>query len=155
MAYHWLQINRPCILELKQLKDYGGQPLIFKGGLQKRCVTEEVFQHPMVQGYLSQQLLVEVDQDGKPATGAAVVAPSIPAPMPAPAPAPAPAPVAPEPTPVAPPPTPAVEVEIPAVPVSDVPVSEPSTETVTEVTAPVETQSEDDNKGFEIKRRRR
>ena len=57
-------MNRACVLEVPQLKDYGGQPLIFKGAMQTRCVTEEVFNHPVIQGYLTQLLLIEVQSTG-------------------------------------------------------------------------------------------
>jgi len=64
MTLHWLQMNRACVLEVPQLKDYGGQPLIFKGALQRRCVHDDVFNHPVIQTYLAQLLLIEVDAAG-------------------------------------------------------------------------------------------
>mgnify|MGYP001339280699 FL=1 len=57
-------MNRACVLEVPQLKDYGGQPLIFKGAMQTRCVTEDVFNHPVIQTYLTQLLLIEVQSTG-------------------------------------------------------------------------------------------
>lgn len=142
-------MNRACVLEVPQLKDYGGQPLIFKGAMQTRCVTEDVFNHPVIQTYLTQLLLIEVQSTGAVSVPAAptvkaaevvkaeeivtviktpevavVVEEPVVEPTPEPAPEPAPEPVV-------------VEDE------SSVSVEEPSS------------KDTDDGKGFEVKRRRR
>ena len=154
MGLHWLKIDRHCILEIPQLKDYAGQALVFRPpGLLVRCVTTEVFEHPLVKAYKDQLLLVEVDGNG------AVIA-AVPAPAPAPAPAkstvavpekpPAPAVVAPEPEK---PPAPAVVAPEP---------EKPTTPAVTDDATPDGSSSDespakegDEGKGFELKRRRR
>jgi hypothetical protein len=66
MAHHWLKLARPCSLDLSQVKDYAGQPLIFnRGGLTRRCVTAEGLKHELVQRYLRQGLLQEISKDGQ------------------------------------------------------------------------------------------
>lgn len=139
MPLHWLQMNRACVLEVPQLKDYGGQPLIFKGAQQTRCVHEDVFNHPVIQTYLAQLLLIEVDVAGNVAVPAARTVEVA------------------EPVKVVE--TIAV-VETPAAPVVEttpepVPESVPDADASSvsvEDTSPKDT---DDGKGFEVKRRRR
>jgi septal ring-binding cell division protein DamX len=66
MKLHWLQLNRSgVVLEISHLKDYGGQPLVFRPpSLTRRCVTDEVFNNPLVADYRTQRLLIEVDSSG-------------------------------------------------------------------------------------------
>ena len=139
MTLHWLQMNRACVLEVPQLKDYGGQPLIFKGAQQTRCVTEDVFNHPVIQTYLAQLLLIEVDVAGNVAVPAARTVEVA------------------EPVKVVE--TIAV-VETPAAAVVE-PTPEPVPESVPDADASsvsvedTSTKDTDDGKGFEVKRRRR
>lgn len=96
---------QPCTIEIRPLTDNGGQPLTFRPpGLVRRCVTEEVFNHPAVQRYIQRRMLIECDASSVVKKSAIKAAPA-PAPEPvktpksiAPAPAPAvetpPAPVA-------------------------------------------------------------
>lgn len=139
MTLHWLQMNRACVLEVPQLKDYGGQPLIFKGALQRRCVHDDVFNHHVIQTYLAQLLLIEVDAAGAVAVTAAPTVEVA-------------EPVKVEET--------IAVVETPVAPVVE-PTPEPIPESVpaadassvsVEDTSPKDT---DDGKGFEVKRRRR
>lgn len=120
MKLHWLQLKKPCVLEIREVKDYAGQPLVFRPpGLSRRCVTDEGLQHALVQRYLTQRLIEEVDKAGKPLVGGLKAAPVVetvvevatepppppppppiePAPEPEPEPAPEPEPE-PEPEPV-------------------------------------------------------
>jgi hypothetical protein len=140
MKLHWLKLNFPCILEIPQLKDYAGQPLLFKEpAFRTRCVTDEVFEHHLVKAYRDQLVIVEVD-----ANGAAFVPPA------------APSVAAPEPElPVDPTPIPPIsEPEAPAAPATEevAKANEPSSASV----STEETSSKDGetDKGFEIKRRR-
>lgn len=115
MKLHWLKLVKPCTLEIREVKDYAGQDLIFRpNGFMQRCVTQEGLDHPLVQKYLRQLMLAEVDKAGKPITAsapaAAPAAPASPTPAPAkpketPAPAPEPEPL-PEPEPEPEPETP-------------------------------------------------
>jgi hypothetical protein len=62
----WLKLIRGTVLELPGLTDCGRQPLVFRvPTLIKRCVTQDVFNHPFVQRYLAQGMLV-VDQIASP-----------------------------------------------------------------------------------------
>jgi len=139
MTLHWLQMNRACVLEVPQLKDYGGQPLIFKGAQQTRCVTEDVFNHPVIQTYLAQLLLIEVDVAGNVAVPAARTVEVA-------------EPVKVEET--------IAVVETPAAAVVE-PTPEPVPESVPDADASsvsvedTSTKDTDDGKGFEVKRRRR
>lgn len=151
MGLHWLKIDRPCILEVPQLKDYAGQALIFRPpALTTRCVTAEVFNHPLVKAYRDQLLLVEVAGNG--AVLAPAAAPTVEvvkiAPEFTPAPAVVPEAVVPEapPAPVVVEPEPEVVAEVPA---SEEPASDSVSADETSST------SNDDGKGFEVKRRRR
>jgi len=103
MKLHWLKLVKPCTLDLSQVKDYAGQPLIFnQGSFTVRCVTDEALAHPLVKRYQAQRMLVEVAKDGTLVTSSApAAAPSASkaaAPKPKPKPAPEPEPE-PEPTP--------------------------------------------------------
>ena len=87
MRLRWLQLMQPCTIEIRPLTDNVGQPLTFRPpGLTRRCVTEEVFNHPAVQRYIQRRMLIECDGSSvvkKPAIRAApvpVVAVSAPAP---------------------------------------------------------------------------
>lgn len=158
MGLHWLKIDRPCILEVPQLKDYAGQALIFRPpALLTRCVTSEVFNHPLVKAYRDQLLLVEVAGNG--AVLAPAAAPTVEVVKIAPEFISTPAVVEPEapaavvvPEPEAPP-APAV-VEPEPVVVAEVPASEePASDSVSADEG--SSTSNDDGKGFEVKRRRR
>lgn len=138
MTLHWLQMNRACVLEVPQLKDYGGQPLVFKGALQRRCVQDDVFKHHVIQTYLAQLLLIEVDAAG------AVMVPAAPTVEIA-------EPVKVEET-IAVLETPAALV-VETVP-DPVPESMPATDT-SSVSVDDTSKDTDDGKGFEVKRRRR
>lgn len=67
---YWLRNTRPCIVETP-LKDCNGQPLKFtKPGspFSRRCVTEEVRNHNLIELYINQELLAdEADAPTKPA----------------------------------------------------------------------------------------
>jgi hypothetical protein len=66
----WLKLIRGTVLELPGLTDCGRQPLVFRvPTLIKRCVTQDVFNHPFVQRYLAQGMLV-VDQIASPVPAA-------------------------------------------------------------------------------------
>ena len=139
MGLHWLQLNRPCILEVPQLKDYAGQTLIFRSpALQTRCVTTEVFNHPLVQAYRDQLLLVEVAGNGAviPPAAAPVVEVAVIAPTPESLSEATPIPVIVEPEP---------EVIEESVGSEEPTTSEEGSST----------PAGDDGKGFEVKRRRR
>lgn len=152
MGLHWLKIDRPCILEVPQLKDYAGQALIFRPpALLTRCVTTEVFNHPLVKAYRDQLLLVEVAGNG--AILAPAAAPTVEVVKIAPEFVPTPEVVEPvavvseaPPAPVVVEPEPEVAAEVPASeePASDSASADEGTST-----------SNDDGKGFEVKRRRR
>ena len=152
MGLHWLKIDRPCILEVPQLKDYAGQALIFRPpALLTRCVTSEVFDHPLVKAYRDQLLLVEVAGNGAVLTPAAAptvevvaIAPEFP-----------PAPAVMEPVAVVPeaPPAPVVVEPEPEVAAEEPASEESSSDPVsTDEASPT---GNDDGKGFEVKRRRR
>ena len=89
MRLYWLQLTQPCTIELRPLKDYAGQPLIFRPpGLTRRCVTEEVYNQAAVQGYILRQMLADYipanatqGQINAAPARAAVKAPVAPAPM--------------------------------------------------------------------------
>jgi hypothetical protein len=146
-------MNRACVLEVPQLKDYGGQPLIFKGAQQTRCVHEDVFNHPVIQTYLAQLLLIEVDVAGNVAVPAARTVEVA-------EPVKVVETIAVVETPAAPVVETIAVVETPAAPVVEtapepvpesVPAADASSVSV-EDTSPKDT---DDGKGFEVKRRRR
>ncbi len=83
MKLHWLKINRPCILELPQLKDYAGQPLVFKEpAFRMRCVYDDVFNDALIQAYRDQWLLIEVDSQGNPIAPDAAPTPAEPEKLP-------------------------------------------------------------------------
>lgn len=144
MKLHWLKLNRPTILEIPQLKDYAGQALVFKEpAFRMRCVTDDVFNNALVKAYRDQLLIIEVDGNGAVLTPAA--APSV---------------VTEEPKAPAVPPavdTPMREPEpsIPSVPEVEegTKVTEPVSDSVSTEESP--TKDTDENKGFELKRRRR
>ena len=105
MKLRYLQLARPCTLELP-LKDYAGQPLIFRSrGFLRRCVTQEVYDHDLVQRYLRQGYLTETTGKGAtaskppaaPSAAKATPAPAPPEPDPTPEPEPEPPPPTPEP----------------------------------------------------------
>jgi hypothetical protein len=135
MGLHWLRIDRPCILEVPQLKDYAGQALVFRPpGLVVRCVTSDVFEHPLVKAYRDQYLLVEVGENGAAfVPAAATVVEQAPETQNTPPEVPVPAPET-------------------VVPVETTP-TEPVVETPPEEVAPA--KDGEDIKGFELKRRRR
>ena len=152
MGLHWLKIDRPCILEVPQLKDYAGQALIFRPpALSTRCVTSEVFNHPLVKAYRDQLLLVEVAGNG--AVLAPAAAPTVEVVKIAPDFTPAPAVV--EPAAIVPeaPPAPAIVEPEPEV-AAEVPASEELASDAVSADDASST-SNDDGKGFEVKRRRR
>jgi len=113
---YWLRNIRPCKIDISLLKDSAGQPLKFtqKGtSFARRCVTEEVRRHALVEMYISRNMLEdEADVPDKPLAAPTPDkpvappkpnAPPVEKPAPAPEPAPAPAepkePVVTEPTP--------------------------------------------------------
>ena len=77
MSLRRLKLMRECILELPQLKDYGGQSLIFRPDWKVRVVTEDVFNNPTLVAYREQLLLAEVDEEGN--LAAPTAAPAAPA----------------------------------------------------------------------------
>jgi len=85
MKLHWLKLAMPCTLEIREVKDYAGQPLIFnQGSFSRRCVTDTALAHPQVKKYIAQRMLEEVNRDGTAVTSPAAA----PAPTPVSAPAP-------------------------------------------------------------------
>lgn len=144
MKLHWLKLDRPCILEIPQLKDFAGQPLVFRTpAFVMRCVTDDVFNNPLVQAYKDQLLLVEVDGNGAafvPSAAPSVVVPEEPS-------------VLVVKTPEAVTPTPEPEPEAPVAPeVEEVKVDEPASASVS--TEEPSSKDGDADKGFEVKRRR-
>jgi len=67
MKLHWLKLTKPCTLDLSQVKDYAGQPLLFnQRSFRVRCVTDEGLGHELVQKYMRQEMLAEITKDGAP-----------------------------------------------------------------------------------------
>lgn len=89
MELHWLRLAKPCTLELpSDVTDYAGQRLIFRPKqLTRRCVTKEVYDHPLVQRYLETRLLEEEGAESRPDPTPAPTPETTPEPEPAPEPA--------------------------------------------------------------------
>ena len=75
MANRRLRLVRESILELPQFRDVSNQTLTFRPDSPLAIVTDEVADNELVQSYLAQGLLVEIDENGevKPPPAAAPV----------------------------------------------------------------------------------
>lgn len=66
MELRRLRLAREAVLDFPSLKDYTNQPLSFRPDMAIRTVTPDVLDDIMIQQYLSQGMLEEIDEEGKP-----------------------------------------------------------------------------------------
>lgn len=87
MELHWLRLVQSCVLELRPLKDYSGQELIFNPqAFTRRCVTKSTLEHELVQRYITMRMIEMEKPAGVPAAAPSVrqSAPEVPAVQPEP-----------------------------------------------------------------------
>lgn len=90
---YWLRLVLGTVLELRSLKDYGGQPLVFSSpAFMRMRVTKDTLDSELVQRYIAMGMLTyELDAEHSAPAAASAPAP-VAAPPPPPAPEPAPEP---------------------------------------------------------------